>query len=462
MIRKPRSKAKESSEKPEYGANLRLDREPGVSRLKRLILDTSPLPMAALAGSNHIVRYVNSAFCRLACKSKDELMGRPLIEVVPWEGCLALLNRVSSTGEAEIQTEPERTEADSARWSYTVWPVCGAKDHPFGVMMQVTETTQFHQRAIAVNEQLLLSGVRQHELREAADKLNTQLQLEITDRKRMERALVISEKLAVTARFASTMAHEINNPLEAMMNLLFLLAPLQTSPDARAHIASLEDQLQGLGRITSHALKFHRDGNAPAEFELKAVLREVSDFYRPQAEKKGIVVRERIETEGAIVAFRGEIVQVVTNLLLNAVDATTRGQVILHLYPAPRWLCQVHASSGYCLSIADSGSGIALQDRARIYEPFFTSKGEGGTGLGLWVSAGIIDRIGGSIRVWSTCRPGRSGTCFSVFLPAKPPLHAIPSPSQSMSEGQDARRPADLKNTPLRDASERLRSRNTQ
>jgi signal transduction histidine kinase len=284
----------------------------------------------------------------------------------------------------------------------------------------VTETTQFHQRAIAVNEQLLLSGVRQHELKETADKLNAQLQLEIADRKRMEHALVISEKLAVTARFASTMAHEINNPLEAMTNLVFLLAPLQTSPEAQAYIATLEDQLQGLRRIAAHALKFHRDGNKPAEFKLDAVLREVSDFYRPQAERQGIIVDQRFEADGGILAFRGEIVQVVTNLLLNALDATPAGgQVIIHLFPAPRWLCEIHASYGYCLSIADSGSGIEPQDRARIYQPFFTTKGERGTGLGLWVSAGIVNRIGGSIRVWSTRRPGRSGTCFSLFLPAK-------------------------------------------
>ena len=144
-----------------------------------------------------------------------------------------MLNHVYSTGEVEIQTEPDRTEADFARWSYTMWPIQGAEDHPVGVMMQVTETTQAHQRAIAMNEQLLLSGVRQHELRETAESLNAQLQLEIADRKRMEQALVNSEKLAVTARFASTMAHEINNPLEAMTNLVYLLAPLQTGPEAQ-------------------------------------------------------------------------------------------------------------------------------------------------------------------------------------------------------------------------------------
>lgn len=286
--------------------------------------------------------------------------------------------------------------------------------------MQVTETTQSHQRAIAVNEQLLLSGVRQHELREIAEKLNAQLQLEIADRKRMEQALVTSEKLAVTARFALTMAHEINNPLEAITNLVFLLAALQTSPETQAYIATIKDQLQGLSRIATQALKFHRDSNKPGVFKLNAVLREVLDFYRPQAERQGIVLHQRFETDGAISAFRSEIVQFVTNLLLNAFDATPAGgQVIIHLYPAPRWLCEIHASCGYCLSIADSGSGIAPEDRARLYQPFFTTKGERGTGLGLWVSAGILDRIGGSIRVRSTRRPDRSGTCFSVFLPVE-------------------------------------------
>jgi two-component system, NtrC family, sensor kinase len=420
MIWKSKIRPREISDDQETDTETRLGWGPDGPNIERIIVDTSPLPMTALVGPDHILRYVNSAFCQLACKTKDELIGKPFIEVVSWDGCLAMLNRVFSTGEVTIQTEPERTEAHSARWSYTMWPVRSAGNHPVGVMMQVTETTQFHQRAIAVNEQLLLSGVRQHELRETAEKLNAQLKLEIADRKRMERALVHSEKLAVTARFASTMAHEINNPLEAMMNLVYLLASLQTSPEARAYIATLEEQLQGLRRIAAHALKFHRDGNKPVEFKLNEVLREVADFYRPQAERQGIVVHQRFETDGTILAFRSEIVQVVTNLLLNALDATTpHGQVILHLYPAPRWLCEIHASSGYCLSIADSGSGIEPQDRARIYQPFFTTKGERGTGLGLWVSAGIIDRIGGSIRVWSACRPGRSGTCFSVFLPAE-------------------------------------------
>jgi two-component system CheB/CheR fusion protein len=288
------------------------------------------------------------------------------------------------------------------------------------VMMQVTETTRFHQRAKAINEQLLLSGVHQHELIETAERLNAQLQIEIADRQRMERALVQSEKLAVTASFASIMAHEINNPLAAMTNLVYLLGPLQISAEARAYVSKIEEQLQGLRRIAAHALKFHRDGNRPAAFKLDEVLHEVSDFYRPQAERQGIVVSQRIHTDGTVLGFRSEIVQVVTNLLLNAFAATPpRGQVVIHLYPAPRWLCDIHASSGYCVSIADSGNGIKPENRPRIFQPFFTTKGERGAGLGLWVSAGIVNRIGGSIRVRSTCRPGRSGTCFALFLPAR-------------------------------------------
>ena len=295
--------------------------------------------------------------------------------------------------------------------------------------MQVEETTRIYQQAIAMNQQLLLSGVRQHELREIAESLNAQLKLEIAERERMERALVNSEKLAVTARFALTMAHEINNPLAAMTNLVFLLSSLQTSPQAQAFISMMEDQIQGLSRIATHMLKFHRDTNKLAEFKLDAVLKEVSEFYRPQAERQGIVVHQRFETDGRILGFRSEVVQVVTNLLLNALDATSAGgQVILHLYPAPRWLCEIHGRRGCSLSIADTGIGIAPEDRARLYQPFFTTKGERGTGLGLWVSAGIVDRIGGSIRVWSTRRPGHSGTCFSVFLPVSelPALRVAP------------------------------------
>ncbi|MGC1783875.1 MAG: PAS domain-containing protein, partial [Acidobacteriaceae bacterium] len=141
MIRKPRTELKESSENPEIDANVRLDWMLDALSIERLILDTSPLPMAALEGPDHILRYANSAFCRLVSKTQAELTGRPLATAVSWEGCIALLNLVYSTGEVKIQIEPKEIEAHSARWSYTMWPVLGADDHPVGVLMQVTEIT---------------------------------------------------------------------------------------------------------------------------------------------------------------------------------------------------------------------------------------------------------------------------------------------------------------------------------
>jgi len=383
------------------------------------IFEGSSLPMAMLAGAEHIVSYVNPAFGRFVGRDKDELAGIPFAEVVPGDGCLSLLDQVYRTGEAETHTEPEHSEAQTMYWSYVMWPVLGEDECPMGVMLQVTETASFHQQATAMNQELLLSAVRQHELAEVAARLNAQLQRGITERKGMERALLNSAKLAATARLASTMAHEINNPLDAIGNLIFLLAPLQTSPEAKAYISTLDQQVRGLSRIATQMLKFNRDNNQPTEFEIGKLICEVLDFYRPQAARRGIAIVQRLETDGMILGFRGEIVQVVTNLLLNALEVTPiGGKVTVHLYPAPPWLCGAHNRSGFCLSVADTGVGIEPEHYQRIFEPFFTTKGDKGTGLGLWLCMSIINRVCGSIRVWSSRRPGRSGTCFSVFLPA--------------------------------------------
>ena len=139
-------------------------------------------------------------------------------------------------------------------------------------MIQATKTAGFQEQAIAMNQQLLLTAVRQHELVEVAERLNAQLQKEITERKRMERALLTSEKLAATGRLASTMSHEINNPLAAITNLIYLLTPLQTSPEANSYVATLDDQVRGLTRIATTMLKLHSDTNQPIQLPFEALL----------------------------------------------------------------------------------------------------------------------------------------------------------------------------------------------
>jgi len=244
---------------------------------------------------------------------------------------------------------------------------------------------------------------------------------EIAERKRAEAALIRTEKLAVTGRLAASMAHEINNPLEAMTNIVYLLGQSVTDADIREYVDILEKQLQTISRIANQTLKFHREIGRPAEFELAGLIGELVDFYQAKAKQHGVTLVTRLDTKAEVVGFSGEIRQVISNLLLNAIEATPQGgRVTLHIYESPER--QGDRRRGYRVSIADTGIGIDARHRSRIFEPFFTTKGENGTGLGLWVSLGIINRAGGFMRVWSTRRPGRSGTCFSLFLPAEAPV----------------------------------------
>ncbi len=243
---------------------------------------------------------------------------------------------------------------------------------------------------------------------------------DVTQQKLAEQSLLTTEKLAATGRLAATIAHEINNPLEAVTNILYLLGPLVTDPEAQTYVRMLQQQLKAISRITSQTLSFHRDSSHPSHFLLRDLVQELLDFYGPKANRQQITLATRIETEGPVLGFRSEIIQVISNLLINAIEATPAGgKVTAHLYPAPPWLCQARQHPGFCISILDNGRGIDPQHRARIFEPFFTTKGDKGTGLGLWVCTGVLSRAGGSLRVWSSRRPERSGTCFSIFLPAQ-------------------------------------------
>lgn len=169
---------------------------PALPDLRHSLMERSPVPMAELEGAGHVMRYVNPAFCRLVGKSRAALLGTPFADTVQaGDSCLALVERVYRTGEAEIHTEAEAAhpKPHPASWSYALWPVLDAEHQPIGVMVQVTETTEFHQQTVAMNEALVRSSVRQHEFTEAAEQLNAQLQAEITERKAVEEALRKSE-----------------------------------------------------------------------------------------------------------------------------------------------------------------------------------------------------------------------------------------------------------------------------
>lgn len=241
---------------------------------------------------------------------------------------------------------------------------------------------------------------------------------DISGRKQSEEALRKAEKLSVTGRLAAAIAHEINNPLETLSNLVYLLK-LNESLDEKGqqYLRLAEGELQRAVHVTKQMLGFHRYSTEPRAVNLTEVLNLVIDLYSQQTRKGNISIIRRYKGDNTIRAFPEEIHQVFANIVRNAIEAVPNGgTVTLHVFAARRWngTCQ----SGSRVVIADTGAGISQENCEKVFEPFFTTKGENGTGLGLWVSSGIVAKHGGSIRLRSSTRNGRSGTVFNIFLPS--------------------------------------------
>jgi two-component system NtrC family sensor kinase len=380
------------------------------------VADSSPMPMAGLAGPLHTIRYVNLAFCLLTGKSKDELIGTAFSSIAHCpDECLILLDRVAQTGLADRHTGQEQTLKHPLYWSYAMWPIFAADQRQVGLMVQVTEATRFHDEAVAMNQALLLSSVRQHELTEAAELLNTQLQAAIIVRKKAEQALIGSEKLASAGRMAAVLAHEINNPLAAVMNLLFLAQTTAQLPElAHRYVEMADNELKRIAHITRQTLGFYRESSAPTTFLVVTLLNSVIDLLQAKMVSTQVIVESQCDDLLQISAAFGELRQVIANLVLNSLDALGEdGRVTLRACKSRNPL---DGSSRIRITVADNGSGISAEVLPRIFEPFFTSKGLTGNGLGLWVGKQIIEKHGGSIWVRSrTCEP--HGTTFSIVLP---------------------------------------------
>ena len=240
---------------------------------------------------------------------------------------------------------------------------------------------------------------------------------DITERKRTEDVLHATEKLATTGRLAAAIAHEINNPLEGVTNLLYLLEN-HTSLDAtaRRYARMAQEEVARVARIARQTLAFYREPTVPVEVDVGELLNGLLELYTHKMQTRRVNLEKRLETSAAVTASPGEVRQVLSNLLGNAVDAVPEGGTIkVHVFQSRDW--RHPWQRGVRISVADNGHGIRREHLHSIFDPFFTTKGEKGTGLGLWVSHGIVQKYGGSIHVHSSTRAGHSGTCFSVFLP---------------------------------------------
>ena len=240
---------------------------------------------------------------------------------------------------------------------------------------------------------------------------------DLTERRQSEAALRSSDKLANIGRLAATVAHEIHNPLDAIGNLLYLLEHSATvSDNDREHVRMAREELDRVAQITQQMLKFNRESREPVPVTLNDILENVLTLYHGKITQRRATVDRRYERALPVVAFPGELRQVFSNLVGNALEALpAHGRLVVSLSDSRDW--RDLRRPGVRVTIADTGSGIPTEFRARITQPFFTTKGEKGTGLGLWVSRGIVEKYGGSMRFRSCTASGRSGTVFSVFLP---------------------------------------------
>jgi PAS domain S-box-containing protein len=374
-----------------------------VVSLCRYFSELSPQPMVAVEGTTHIVRHVNSAFARLVGKDTAELIGRPFAEAVPEgeeNGCLPLLDRVYRTGTPEMLDEQEhRHTTPAVYWSYSVWAILGADEHPVGVVIQVTDATEkavFRGQVVAMNEQLLISGTRQHELTETAEKANH-----------------------LKDNFLATLSHELRTPLTAIIGWSEMLGNPRLDPvtslraveiirrNARMQV-QLVDDLLDVSRIITGKLRL-----SVQPVDLGAILIAAVDGLRPAAEAKEMRLELQLDAPaGHISGDPDRLQQVAWNLLSNAIKFTPKGgRVLVRLE---------RVESHLECTVCDTGKGIAPEFLPHVFDRFrqadaTTTRVFGGLGLGLAIVRQLVELHGGTVGVDSE---GEGlGATFTLSLP---------------------------------------------
>ena len=246
-----------------------------------------------------------------------------------------------------------------------------------------------------------------------------------TARRVAERALLQSEKLASVGRLASSIAHEINNPLESVTNLLYILNTQTADPGAKSLISVAQEELARVSQITTQTLRFHRQSSSRTQVEVKSLLESILALYRGRIRNSDVTAVFGHRESSALLCFDSELRQILTNLIGNAIDAMRArgGRLTLRSRDATIWST---GAKGVRITIADNGCGMDKTICGRIFEPFFTTKGISGTGLGLWVSQDLVAKNHGSIRFRTSNRNDWHGTVFLLSFPHASSHHEQP------------------------------------
>jgi PAS domain S-box-containing protein len=238
---------------------------------------------------------------------------------------------------------------------------------------------------------------------------------DVTLEKQSQSVMRKAEKLAAAGRLAATMAHEINNPLEAVGNLIYIVRHTPNLPDdVQGYLAMADQELDRVSHITRQTLGFYRDSSEPGPVEMRVVIESVLKIYDNKIKSKSVLLDLELASEcPAVFGLQGEMKQLIANLVSNAADAVGHtGRIRISMTSVQR----AHGN-GVELKVEDNGPGISAEHRAHIFEPFFTTKKDVGTGLGLWVSKEIAERHGGHIELSSGKESSLGGAVFTVYLP---------------------------------------------
>ncbi len=237
---------------------------------------------------------------------------------------------------------------------------------------------------------------------------------DVSSRKQTEKALLQSEKLASVGRLASSIAHEINNPLESITNLLYILDGMATDPVMKGFVNTAQDEVARVSQIATHTLRFHRQSTKRTNLYINELFESTMVLYRARLLNSKITPTIDRSDGAPLFCYEGELRQVMANLVGNAFDAMRAGgRLRLRSRRATLWAT---GETGIRLTVADTGTGMSADTLAHMFEPFFSTKGIGGTGLGLWITQELLEKNLGTIRVRSSERPGKSGTVFCLLF----------------------------------------------
>jgi signal transduction histidine kinase len=246
------------------------------------------------------------------------------------------------------------------------------------------------------------------------------INVDIHERRQTELALLQTEKLAAVGRLAASIAHEINNPLESVTNLLYLAQHSTSLSEIQGYLRTAEQEVARVSVISSQTLRFYKQSTGPRMVTAQELFESVISVLQGRLFKQGVELLQRWRAQRPVRCLDGEIRQVLANLVTNALDALPEqgGQLFLRSHEG----LDSDDRKGIYIVVADTGSGMLAEVQERLYEAFFTTKGEDGNGLGMWVSKEIVDRHAATLRVRSSQRPQRSGTVFRLFLPFDSPV----------------------------------------